>query len=341
MNRKIPRIIGTGWKVPDKIRLNDDPIFEWLREHVPNANQLFSGYDKRHVLSEGEELIDIMLPAAQMALSSAGRSPEDIDILIGRGSVSAYYQPNMLLQLHQKLGLSERVWVIPVGDDYSNYGSSIMLADSMVRAGHAENVLICLGGNWTRNVDYHTPQSISAADGAGAAVVAMSNDPSHWHMVDQCTVTDSSYYGSMFTNGEALTADPPLKGKYRSYSTVYSPHFFQITEKGKVGFKAFGEVEALTSVTRLLERNCLTPADISFMPHQTSAVLIDYWVDHLHPAPGQVLSKLKEFANTTVAAHALNFAWFDEHGPIEKDFIVMLALGPGMHANAMMVRRND
>lgn len=333
MSVSAPRIIGTGWHLPKKIRLNGDPIFEWLKKNVPNWEEMFDGYEKRHVLSDEENLIDLMVPAAQKALKNSGKKASEIDILIGCGSISEYFQPNVLSEVHLKLGLPSSTWVIPVGDDYSNFASSLLIANGLIKSGHAKNILICIGGGWTRNVDYHTPQSISAADGAGAAVVSMSDDKSKWYVVDQCTVTDSSYYGSMFTAGLPLKAAPPING----YRTVYSPHFFQITPKGQKGFGAFGEVTALTAVTQLLQNNKLTGADISFMPHQTSLILINYWIKNLNPA--RVLSTIKEIANVTVATHAINLAWFEERKWIEKDLLVMLALGPDMHANAMLLKR--
>jgi 3-oxoacyl-[acyl-carrier-protein] synthase III len=334
MKTSLPRIIGTGWAVPKKIRLNGDPIFDWLKANYPNQ-ELFEGYKVRHVLDEGEDLMTIMVPAAKMALKRAKKKPEDIDLLIGTGSISEYIQPNALSQLHKELGLPARAWVIPVGDDYSNFASSLLLADGLLKANRAKNILICLGGNWTRNVDYHTLQSISAADGAGAAVMAMSTDKSRWYVADQCTVTDTRYYGSMYTDGVALEANPPIKG----FSNVFSPHFFQITAEGGEGFKKFGTKIALTSVTKLLKQNKITAANVSFIPHQTSSVLIDYWCTHLSPKPAQVLSTLEEFANVTVAIHALNLAWFEEKGTIEKNKLVLMALGPDMHANAMLLQR--
>lgn len=329
-----PRIVGTGWAVPTKIRLNDDPIFDWLKKKYPKQD-LFKGYNVRHVLDDGEDLMTVMLPAAKMALEKANKKPKDIDLLIGLGSISEYFQPNTLSQLHKALGLPVRAWAIPVGNDYSNFSSSLLIADGLIRAKRAKNVLICIGGNWTRNVDYHTLQSISAADGAGAAVMAMSADKSKWHVADQCTVMDTQYYGSMYTSGVPLEANPPING----YREVFSPHFFQITPEGGAGFKIFGTKIALTSVKKLLKQNKITAADISFMPHQTSSVLIDYWRTHLSPRPAQMLSTLEEIANITVATHALNFAWFEEKGRIEKNKLVMMALGPDMHANAMLLMR--
>jgi 3-oxoacyl-[acyl-carrier-protein] synthase III len=329
-----PRIIGTGWAVPKKIRLNDDPIFDWLKTKYPDQ-QLFEGYKVRHVLDDGEDLMTIMVPAAKMALKKAQIKPNDIDLLIGLGSISDYIQPNALSQLHKELGLPSKAWVIPVGNDFSNFGSSLLIADSLIRTKRAKNILICLGCNWTRNVDYQTIQSISAADGAGAAVMAMSDNTSKWYVADHHTVMDTQFYGSMYTDGLALLSDMPIDG----YKQVYSPHFFQITADGANGFVEFGEKIALTSVKELLKQNKISAADISFMPHQSSSVLINYWCANLSPKPAQVLSTIEEIANITVATHALNFAWFEEKGTIEKNKVIMMALAPDMHANAMLLKR--
>ena len=335
MSNSIPRIIGTGWSVPATIRTNDDPIFDWLKQNFP-TQKMFEGYKERRVLQPYEELIDIMVPAALMALDNANKKPADIDILLGLGSISEYIQPNTLSQVHKELGLKPGAWVIPIGNDYSNYASCLLMADALIKAGRAENILICIGDNWTRNVDYHTPQSISAADGAGAAVLSISDDASKWYVADYYTVTDSTYYGSMFTGGVELTANPPIDG----YTNVYSPHFFQIMPEGLKGFAAFGEQVALTAVQKLLKKNNLTGADITFMPHQTSSALIDYWLKQMNPQPAQCLTTLAEFANVTVATHALNMAWFEENNAIEKDCLVIMALGPDMHCNAMLLKRN-
>jgi len=344
MNHKRPRIIGSGWQVPRTIRKNEDPIFNWLHDNKPDLKKQFAGYDKRHVLAEGENLIDIMLPAALKALHNANKKPEEIDLLIGIGSVSEYIMPNMLTEVHKRLGLPSNVWVIPVANDYSNFGSSLFFADSLIAANRVKNVLICIGGNWTRNVNYHTAQSISAADGAGAAVMSLSEDESKWYVADQCTVTDSSYFGSMYSKGLPTTVNPPItmegaEGVY--YKELFSPHFFQITPEGQVGFREFGGARALSAVTDLLKKNDLSPADMSFMPHQTSQVLINMWCEKLKPPAGQVLSTIKEFANMTVATPALNFAFFEEKDEIEKDNLVVMALGADMHCNAMLLKRND
>jgi 3-oxoacyl-[acyl-carrier-protein] synthase III len=328
-----PRIIGLGYAVPIGRRGNDDPIFDWLRAHVPATSNPFQGYQTRAVLAPGEDLMTIMVPAALNAMSDAGVQPSDIDVLLGYASVSAYANPNELSQLHRLLDLPERTYVVPLNCEFSNFNAGLLLGDALVRTGRARTILIAVGGNWTRHVDYHTVQAISAADGAGAAVMAPASDPSRWQVIDQNTVTMTSYFGSMFMQGQPYAQMPPRDGRQR----LWSDAFFQITTEGMDGFRTFGGVIAPTAVTGLLERHDIPASSVSLIAHQASSVLFQLWQSQLQPA--QLISTIAEFGNMTVANIPVNLAWSVEHDPITQDNLVLFALAPDMHANAVLLRR--
>jgi 3-oxoacyl-[acyl-carrier-protein] synthase-3 len=329
-----PRIVGTGYCVPKSIRKNDAPIFNWIKKHPEKgAPDLFKGYKERRVLKGGENLMTIMLPAAQMALKNAGKKAADVDILLGTASISQYINPNQLSELHKELGLPSNAWAVPIANDYSNFNSCLLIADGLLRAGHVKTVLICIGGNWTRNVHYHTPQAVSAGDGAGAAVMTMSNDKSKWSVVDTCTISDTQYYGGMFTDGAELKFNPP----YQGYAKLYSDHFFQINKKGKEGFIKFGVNAAANSVLQLLKSSKVKSADITLMPNQSSSTLIDPWLKVIKP--GQNIDTITTFANMTVATHIVNLAYAEKNKLIKKDNLILMALGPDMHANAILLKR--
>jgi 3-oxoacyl-[acyl-carrier-protein] synthase III len=329
-----PRIIGLGYAVPMGRRGNDDPIFDWLRAHVPATSNPFQGYQTRAVLTPGEDLMTIMVPAALNAMADAGVQPSDIDVLLGHASVSAYANPNELSQLHRLLDLPERTYVIPLNCEFSNFNAGLLLGDALVRAGRARTILIVVGGDWTRHMDYHTVQAISAADGAGAAVMTPSSDPSRWQVIDQNTVTMTSYFGSMFMQGQPYAQMPPRDGRQR----LWSDAFFQITTEGMDGFRTFGGMVAPTAVTGLLERHDIPASSVSLIAHQASSVLFQLWQSQLQPA--QLISTIAEFGNMTVANIPVNLAWSVEHDPITQDNLVLFALAPDMHANAVLLRRD-
>src|SRR5215471_748642 len=106
MTDRQARILGVGYAVPPNLRTNDDPIFDWLKAHIPAGSNPFQGYVTRVVLGPGEDLMTIMVPAALNALQDAKCSPSDIDMVLGYASVSPYTTPNQLVRLHQMLHLS-------------------------------------------------------------------------------------------------------------------------------------------------------------------------------------------------------------------------------------------
>jgi len=61
-------IAGIGHAEPVSVRGNDDPAFDWIKAHQPAGVDLFQGYVSRRVLAPDEDLIDILVPSARMAM---------------------------------------------------------------------------------------------------------------------------------------------------------------------------------------------------------------------------------------------------------------------------------
>lgn len=333
MSALVPRILGFGYEVPANTRGNDDPIFDWLRKNNSRGSSLFTGYKERRVLAEDENLETILTPAAIKALRAAKASATDIDLLVGYGSVAAFETPNELARLHQQLALPERAWVLPVNNEFSNFNAGVVLASAMIAGGQARNALVAVGGDWTRHVDYHTPQAVSASDGAGACVMGLSDDVRCWRVVDVETITQSQYFGTMFMAGAPVRPREPLDGQ----SVLYTRPYFQITEAGLAAFTEFGEKVAPQAALRLMARNRLTGDDIALVSHQASTVLLDSWQQAIRP--GQYVQTIAQFGNMTLANIPVNLGWSVEHDPIRKDSLVLLGIGCDQHANAVLLQR--
>jgi len=331
MNSASPRILGVGYDVPAKVRTNDDPIFDWLKQHSPPGTDLFQGYDQRRVLAADEDLMTIMRPAALAAIRDAGLEPSDVDLLIGCGSVSPNVSPNELGRLHQKIGLHERAWVVPLANDFSNFNAGLLFADAFVRAGRAKYVLIVIGGNWTQYVSYRTPQAASAGDGAAAAILGLSTDASQWEVVDQNTITQSKFFGTMYMQGDCMYTQGDLD------CTLWSAPYFHITDEGLKAFKTFGEDAPPKAASVLLRRHGLIGRDVALISHQASKMLLDKWQVAIQP--DQYVQTIRTLANMTVANIPVTLAWAKQHQPVKNDYLILLGIGTDMHANAVLLRR--
>ncbi len=305
-----PAIIATGSCLPDTIRLNDDPIFDWLHQNPPPNLDLFKGYDQRRVLAPGEQLVDLMVEAARSALQGAALAAADIDLLIGYASISTWEMPNDLTVVATKLGLAPTTPVIPINSEYSNFNHAVVV-----------------GSNWTRYVDYQKPPAISVGDGAGAAVVAMSDDPALFRVRDVASDADPQYLGGMYVSADPTT--PPL------VPPTFEGPVFHLTDMGAEAFKTFGESRPPSLVQEVVSRNALSPSDVAFVGHQTSTVLNDAWQAALKPAV--LVQTLATYANMTSASIPVNLdVCADE---ITTSYVALVGLGPEPSCSVVLLER--
>lgn len=318
-----PALISTGSALPEQIRTNDDPVFDWLRHNPQYGTALFTGYDQRRALGPGETVTSIMVAAARAALVGGGIDPGGIDMLLGYGSVGQYITPNTLAEVHGELGLPATTEVLPLANDFTNWGSAVVIADALIRVGRIQRALIVCGANWTEYVNYHTPQSVSAGDGAGATVVGPAASPAQWQLVDRQQLTASQDYGAMFVGPDPVGSD--------SFSAPY----IHITGAGFKDFVSFGELAAPTTVQALLERNSLHPSQCTMLCHQTSLSIIQAWQTTLTGIT--ILHTLPTYGNLEIAAIPVNL---DQLGSqIKTDYLVTLGLGIQLQAGALLFTR--
>lgn len=317
-------ILGQGYAVPDIIRGNDAPIFDWLKAHSPSGTDLFNGLKYRRVLPTADGVIDIMTTACEHALHQARLKPEHVDMIIGAGSVSSYVAPNDLAVVHHKLGLPASCRILPINSDYSTFQDGLRLATDLVRCGTAKHVLVACGNNWTHFVDYHEPVSLAASDGAGAALVGRTHDAQHFRLIDWDNDTQSHWYGAFRMAPRPVTPD------------TFTKPLMKLDDKtGQEAFKAFGLKAPGPLVHRLLSRHGLTGQGITLIAHQTSKMVQDAWNEAIQPR--HYISTLEEFGDMVSSSVPVNLAKC--HAEIHTRHLVLLGIGMEMHATALLLER--
>ena len=325
----IAAILATGSAVPDAIRTNDDPIFDWLKAHPPPGQPLFAGYKYRRVLAPGETLAGLMAEAGSLALDNAGVAAGDVDLVLGYASFGTWAMPNDLVTMAARLGVPPTAMIVPINSEYANFEHGLLAAEGFLTTGRAQTALIVAGADWTRFVDYHTPPSISAGDGAGAAVMAMSDDPTRWRILDVAVAAERQYLGGMYVVGDPTT--PPVQ------PPTYGWPVFHLNTTGGEGFKQFGIPVPPRLVEEGLARNGLSPADVAFVGHQTSSVLNDAWKTALNP--GVFVETLETLANMTSASIPVNLDRCATQ--ITGDHVALVGLGPEPSCTVVLLERTS
>lgn len=322
-----PCILGVGCAVPKKTRKNDDPIFDYLNDLKDHEKSPFQGFSERRVLSPAQELIHMMVPAAKDAIElarAANKEPAPIDMLLGCASVSPNRGPSELTLLHRELNrlakdrrnpqphLEIPNHALPeiVGNDFSNFNVALVFADALIKAGYKKRILITIGGNWSRAVDYHTPQAASAADGAGAAVVGIPDadaDERHkWHVLGEKAVVNSENLGLMYLAGDPVPNESGRRPREEPQSSLKTSPYFHITAGGKKAFGGFGFETPAIMANELLNEHNLSGNDVTLIAHQASTVLMRKWDEIIKPA--NFFSTIEFYANMTLATYPVNLA---------------------------------
>jgi 3-oxoacyl-[acyl-carrier-protein] synthase-3 len=204
------RITGTGSYLPEKILTNRD-----LESRVETSDEWIvarTGIRERHIAADGEFTSDLALHACRNALAAAGRTPDDVDLIIVATSTPDMVFPSSACLLQGKLGVT-RGAAFDLQAVCSGFVYALATADLFVRSGRHRCALVVGAEIFSRILDWKDRSTcVLFGDGAGAVVLEASDTPgilsSHLH-------ADGRYAGILNTPGHvcggAVQGDPTLK----------------------------------------------------------------------------------------------------------------------------------
>ena len=168
-------ITGTGRYLPAEILTNDDLARridtndEWIRS--------MTGIRHRHIAAPDEEASDMALVASRQALSAAGITPGDLDLIIVATITPDMIFPSTAALLQAKLG-ARHVGAFDLSAACTGFIYGVTLADAMVSKGAARHVLVVGSEKMSRLLDWNDRSTcVLFGDGAGAAIVSASTSP--------------------------------------------------------------------------------------------------------------------------------------------------------------------
>ena len=320
------RILGYGAARGDVIVPNDDIVEaidssdEWIKQRT--------GIATRHRASENQSVADLAIEAAKDALEASGVAGEDIEAVIISTISHPYATPSLATLVADAIGSKCPAYDISAACAGFCYG--IAQADALVRAGTAKHVLVI--GDFIDN----TERTISflLGDGAGAAVVGVSDEPG---IAPTVWGSDGSRWGTVGMDRSLLdirnrdfVANPVQEGE-KIWPTLRQdgPSVFRwaVWEMAKVAKQA-------------LETAGITPDELgALIPHQANARIIDQMVKTLKlPDTVAVARDIVDAGNTSaasvpLAAHRL----LKENPELSGKFALQIGFGAGLAFAAQVV----
>ncbi len=317
------QVLGVGGVRGEVIVPNDaliGPINssdEWIQQRT--------GIITRHRALPETTLKDLCMGAARAALDAASVAASDLDAVILSSVTHLEQTPALATTLAFELGAGDAA-AFDISAACAGYCYAIGIADTMIRSGQAQKVLVIGAERMSDFVD-PTDRTISflLGDGAGAAVVGASDTPKIGPTV---WGADGSHAGAIHQTHSWQTF---MDGSDTSWPTL--------RQEGPTVFK-WAAFEMPRVAARAIEAAGLTPQDIDvFIPHQANMRIIDQMIKHLGLRDDVVVARdIAETGNTSAASIPLATERLFREGQVHGGHVALqIGFGAGLAYAAQVV----
>ena len=322
------RIIGTGSFLPPRVLTNHD-----LERMVDTSDEWITqrtGIKERRLVEPGTPTSALALEAAKEALAAAGVGPEDISLIVLATITPDTLLPATACWVQDRLGATH-AGALDVAAACSGFLYALSIAATHVHANPKEKVLV-IGAETLSYITDFTDRSscILFGDGAGAAVVARSDDPA--------VGFGPFALGSDGNGAEMMIV--PAGGSLRpaSHQTVDERlHYMKI--RGREVYK-FAVTKMVEMVAWAMEEGGITRDDLKLIiPHQVNVRILEAAARRLELTMEKIYMNIDRYGNTSAASVPIALDEAVRAGKLEPgDPVVLVAFGGGLTWAACSLR---
>jgi 3-oxoacyl-[acyl-carrier-protein] synthase-3 len=316
-------ITGWGMYAPTRIMTNHeleklvDTSDEWIRSRT--------GIRERRVAADDETTTTLCVNAARDALTVAGMTPDELDLVIVGTCSPDYYMPATGVLVAHELGAT-RAAGFDVMAACSGFVFSLSTATAYVRSGMYRNVLVIGAELLTRFLDYTDRNTcVLFGDGAGAVIVSASDEPGGLLGIDMYS-DGSGKEGIIFPAGGSACPTSPK-------TIAEGGHFVHMA--GKDVYR-YATRQLAESAQAALRDAGLTVDDIDqFLFHQANIRIIESVQNAIGIPAEKTYLNIDRYGNTSAASVPMALVEAVADGRIRPgDRLLMAAFGAGYTAGA-------
>ena len=315
------RIIGTGGYLPERILTNVE-----LEKWVDTNDQWIverTGIRSRHLASTDQDTCDLAEQAARRALSAAGCSVDELDLIILGTTTPDRVYPSTACLLQARLGNHGAI-AFDVQAVCSGFIYALGIADKFIKTGTVRRALVVGADIYSRILDWTDRKTcILFGDGAGAVVLEASHEmgilSTHLHAdgayKDVLTVPGMIAQGRL-QNGDGFTK---MRGN----------------EVFKFAINVLSEVVEEALVANQIDKNAID----WLIPHQANIRIITATAKKLDIPMEKVVVTVSDQGNTSAASVPLALDVAVRDGRIQRGQMLLLeAIGGGFTWGAALVK---
>ena len=314
------RITGTGGYLPAQVLTNKD-----LESRVETSDEWIvsrTGIRQRHIAAEGQFTSDLALEACRKALAAAGRTPQDVDLIVLATSTPDMVFPSSACLLQAKLGVKKGA-AFDVQAVCSGFVYALGTADLFIRSGAHKCALVIGAEVFSRILDWNDRGTcVLFGDGAGAVVLEASDTQG---ILSSQLHADGSHAGILNTPGHVcngkVQGDPTLK-----------------MDGGAVFKLAVRVLEE--SAREILGAHGMTVADLdAYIPHQANVRIVSHVAKKLGLPDSKCIVTVDRHANTSAASIPLALDVAARDGRVRPGHTVLLqGVGGGFTWGSVLLK---
>ncbi|MDA7627989.1 ketoacyl-ACP synthase III [Verrucomicrobia bacterium] len=319
-------IVGVGSYVPERRLTNAD-----LEEMVETSDEWITtrtGIKERRIASDDQFTSDLATEAARKAMSKAGVTGEDIDLVIVATITPDMPFPSTACLVQYNIGAVNAA-AFDLEAACSGFIYALEIAQQFIMSRTYETVLVIGAEKLSSIIDWKDRNTcVLFGDGAGAAIL-QNREQSHG-LLTACMGADGGKAG--------LLSMPGGGSRCPATSDSLDNRLHYLRMDGKETYKS-----AVTAMHRAalkaLERCHLDITQIKcIIPHQANLRIISAVGDRLGAKKEQVYINVDKFGNTSAASVAIALDQAVENGVIERgDLILMVVFGAGLTWGAAVI----
>ncbi|MDC0293151.1 ketoacyl-ACP synthase III [Verrucomicrobia bacterium] len=319
-------IVGVGSYVPERRLTNAD-----LEEIVETSDEWITtrtGIKERRIASDDQFTSDLATEAARKAMSKAGVTGGDIDLVIVATITPDMPFPSTACLVQHNIGAVNAA-AFDLEAACSGFIYALEIAQQFIMSRTYETVLVIGAEKLSSIIDWKDRNTcVLFGDGAGAAIL-QNREQSHG-LLTACMGADGGKAG--------LLSMPGGGSRCPATSDSLDNRLHYLRMDGKETYKS-----AVTAMHRAalkaLERCHLDITQIKcIIPHQANLRIISAVGDRLGAKKEQVYINVDKFGNTSAASVAIALDQAVENGVIERgDLILMVVFGAGLTWGAAVI----
>jgi 3-oxoacyl-[acyl-carrier-protein] synthase-3 len=312
-------IIGTGSFVPEKVLSNAE--LERMVETNDEWIVTRTGIRERRIAAAEQTTSDMAAEAARAAMSNAGVTAEEIDLIIVATVTPDMFFPSTACFVQTKIG-AKNAACFDVSAACSGFLFALETARQFIASGAKKTALVIGAEKLSTIVDWSDRNTcVLFGDGAGAAILR--HKPGARGILHTHMGSDGRQSEILYIPGGACRTPVTAENAAQRLNTIKM--------NGKETYKQ-AVTAMLDAGNRVLEAGGIRAEELAcIIPHQANARIIEAIADRMRIPIERFLINLDRFGNTSAAAVAIAL---DEANRTDRmkegDYILLVVFGGGL-----------